>query len=273
MGVKSFIPGTAEYSEKHFVKYLHKKARGHDVMLLIEWDDNKITEMPADYHADKDGWYVTPPGLMFANVGEGVDPVSFHGVQTIRCHAGIACPISTTAAIQSEYEEAGEFEVVADENGHSKKVIEITPAEENGHGNGEAVADGGATRREYNIRPPAPAVGHAFGLEEVKQRAPNPVNPNMIRRAYEFGKQKARDQGRVLRIAAIALGLGLALALIVMGFIWLLNQLGTSGGGGGGGGDGGSGSVLSILSLLFAAPNRDMLRRRVSKFIEAPEEG
>ncbi|WP_367175093.1 hypothetical protein [Haloarcula rubripromontorii] len=271
MGVKSFIPGTAAYSEKHFVKYLHKKARGHDVMLLIEWDDNKITEMPADYHADKDGWYVTPPGLMFANVGEGVDPVSFHGVQTIRCHAGIACPISTTAAIQSEYEECGEFEVVADDNDRSKKVIEITPADENGHGNGEAMADGGAARREYKIRPPAPAVGHAFGLEEVKQRAPNPVNPNMIRRAYEFGKQKARDQGRVLKIAAIALGVGLALALTVMGFIWLLNQLGS--GGGGGGGDGGGGTVLSILSLLLAAPNRDMLRRRVTNFIATSEEG
>lgn len=274
MGAKSFVPGTAAYSEKHFVKYLRKKARGHDVLLLIEWADGQLTEMPADYHADKDGWYKTPPGLMFANVGEGVDPVSFHGVPTVRCHAEIACPISTTAAIQAEYEEAGEFDIVSD-NGKTQKVVQFTPADENGngHSNGEAVADGGGyNRREYDIRPPAPAVGHAFGLEEVKQRAPNPVSPNMIRRAYEFGKQKARDQGRVLKIAGIALGVGLALALTVMGFIWLLNQLGSSGGGGGGG-DGGGGSVLSILSLLFAAPNRDMIRRRVTKFVETSEGG
>ena len=271
MGVKSFVPGTASYSEKHFVKYLRKKARGHDVLLLIEWADGQLTEMPADYHAEKDGWYETLPGLMFANVGEGVDPVSFHGVPTVRCHAEIACPISTTAAIQAEYEEAGEFDIVADDDGATQKVIQFTPAEENGHsnGNGDAMADGGGQpRREYDVRPPAPAVGHAFGLEEVKQRAPNPVDPNMIRRAYEFGKQKARDQGRILKVAAMALGLGLALALIVLGFVWILNQLGGSGGG-----EGGGGTVLSTLSLLFAAPNRDMLRRRLTKYISQPEEG
>lgn len=262
-GLKSFVPGTAKYSEKHHLKYLHKKARGHDVLLLVEWADGQLTEMAADYHANKDGWYVTPAGLMFANVGEGVDPVSYYGVQVVRCHAEIACPISTTAAIQAEYDDVGNFQYEADQDGKTDKVIEVKSPQQ-ANGNGEAVADGGSEIvREYDIRPPSPAVGHAFGLDEVKQRAPNPVTSNLVYRSFEYGKEMARDDGRILKVAAMALGIGLALALTVVGFLWLLGQLGGSGSGESGGGGG-----VSLGLLMLAISHRGLLRDRLHRFVK-----
>lgn len=265
-GLKAWVPGTARYSQKHHVKFLIKKARGHDVLLLIEWADGQLTEMPADYHANKDGWYVTPAGLMFANVGEGVDPVNYYGVQVVRCHAEIACPISTTAAIQSEYDEAGDFHYESDGQGNTEKVVQMTPTQANGNGNGDVAADGGHdVVREYDIRPPSPAVGHAFGLDEVKQRAPNPVTSNLVYRSFEYGKEMAREDGKLLRVAAIALGIGLGLALTVVGFLWLLNQLGGGGGGGSGSGGGGGGFALSML--LVIGSHRGLLYSKLREFV------
>lgn len=257
MGFKQFIPGTAKYSVKHHQKYLRKKARGHDMLVLVEWSDGKLTELGGDIRPEMDGYIELTNGLFLAPVGEGVDPVDYYGVPTVRAHAQIACPFSTTACLQAEFDEAGEFEYVDDENSRTRQVVNVEvdqapDASANGHDDGTAATDGGTgeVKREYDIRPPSGAVGHTFGLDEAKQRAPYPVSPNDIRRAVEFGKESERDAGEVLRAALYGAG-AIVGTLVVLGLLYIIGSAVLGGGGGGDGG--GSGTVLGTL-LLAAAP-------------------
>lgn len=260
-GLKAFIPGTSRYSRKHHVKYLRKKASGHDALLLVEWEDGKLTELGADVHPEMDGWYKATNGLIFAPAGEGVDPVDYYGVPVIRCHSQIACPFSTEACLAADFDEAGEFQyqVNRDEN-TTEQVVEVdmggqppTPedaAATNGHSNGEAAADGGGEMvREYDLRPPAGAVGYSFSLTQAKQRAPNPISANMVRRAVEYGKEIGRDDGQYMR--GLLHGGGLILGTVIILAVLYIAGASILGGGGGGSGGGGGGQVLSTLLLLM----------------------
>lgn len=288
MGLKSFIPGTAARARKGHIKYLRKKARGYDVLLLVEWDDNKLTEMPANLDPQKDGWFEAANGLYFVPAGEGVDPVSYHGVDVVRVHASIACPISTTAALQAELENDGDYKVRTNGSGQTKEVIKYKdPGKTNGHGptvetpdgpgaegdNGVA-ADGGVDVNEgkrYNLRPPSPAVGFAFGLDEVKQRAPNAISGDMIRRAVEYGKESERaDVGGPLRY--FLLGLGVAIGLVVLLGILGAVVLNLTGGGGGGSSGGGGGENLGLLLLAAGPPARAMLEEKVDSLTTDSED-
>jgi len=260
MGFKSLIPGTTAYSVKHHQKYLRKKARGHDMLVLVEWGDGKLTELGGDIRPEMDGYIELTNGLFLAPVGEGVDPVDYYGVPTVRAHAQIACPFSTTACLQAEYDEAGEFRYVEDDDGRTRKVVEVQmdqgpDTSANGHDDGNVAADGGTgeVKREYDIRPPSGAVGHTFGLDEAKQRAPYPVSPNDIRRAVEFGKESERDAGEVLRAALYGAGAIIA-TIVVLGLLYIIGSSVLSGGGGGGGGD--SGTTLGLLAMTAASSPR-----------------
>jgi hypothetical protein len=265
--VKSIIPGTARYSRKHHVKYLHKKASGHDALLLVEWEDGKLTELGADVHPEMDGWYKATNGLIFAPAGEGADPVDYYGVPVIRCHSQIACPFSTEACLAAEFDEVGDFQYDIDrDSGTTQRVVEVdmgdqpqpeTPGTENGHSNGEAAADGGGEMvRKYDLRPPSGAVGYTFGLDQAKQRAPNAISANMVRRAVEYGKEIGRDDGQYMR--GLLHGGGLILGTVIILAILYIVGASVLGGGGGGGGDGG-GAVLSTL-LALAGPHIRAIR-------------
>jgi hypothetical protein len=259
--LKGFVPGTARYSRKHHVKYLHKKASGHDALLLVEWEDGKLTELGADVHPEMDGWYKATNGLIFAPAGEGVDPVDYYGVPVIRCHSQIACPFSTEACLAADFDEAGEFQYQIDrESETTEQVVEVdmgepaTPDEAgatNGHTNGETAADGGGEMvRSYDLRPPAGAVGYSFSLTQAKQRAPNPISANMVRRAVEYGKEIGRDDGQYMR--GLLHGGGLILGTVIILAVLYIAGASILGGGGGGSG-GGGGQVLSAL-LALAGP-------------------
>jgi hypothetical protein len=138
---------------------------------------------------------------------------------------------------------------------------------------GDAFTDGGETidptdvehqKKEYDVRPPSPAVGFSFGLEQVKQRAPNAVSANMLRQAVEYGKESERGENLEARYLLIGMGimLGVVIILGIIGGLFL-NLTGGSGGGGGGGGGGGApastptptgNSTELSLFALFAAP-------------------
>lgn len=257
MGLKALIPGTAAYSQKHHVKYLRKKVRGHDVLLLVEWEDGIITELPADVKPEWDGWYEATNGLVFANAGEGIDPVEYYGVPVVRCHAQIGCPFSVEACLAGDFDEAGEFRYIT-QDGQTTKVVEMTPTEQltpdatNGHS--EVATDGGVGQvdpenmeREYDLRPPAGSIGYTFSMTQAKQRAPNPISANMIRRAVEYGKESERGAGELIKYIGYGVALTLGVLLIFLGFNWVLQQIG-----GGGGGSGG-GVVFGLLALATPA--------------------
>lgn len=258
MGLRQFIPGTAEYSVKHHQKFLQKKASGRDMLVLVEWGDGKLTELGADVRPEMDGYLELTNGLFLAPVGEGVDPVDYYGVPTVRAHAQIACPFSTTACLQAEFDEAGEFQYVEDDDGRTRQVVEVDvdqapDTSTNGHDDGEVATDGGTSnyKRTYDIRPPSGAVGHTFGLDEAKQRAPYPVSPNDIRRGVEFGKESERDAGEVLRAAMYGAGAIIG-TIVVLGLLYIIGSSVLSGGGGGSSGSG-SGTTLGLF-LLAAGP-------------------
>jgi len=261
-GLKALIPGTARYSQKHHVKYLHKKARGHDALLLVEWEDGKLTELGADVHPEMDGWYQATNNLIFAPAGEGGDPFDYYGVSAIRCHAQIACPFSTEACLAAEFDDVGEFEYEVTDDGKTDRVVEVEmdnhpQASANGQ-NGELAADGGGEPvRTYDLRPPAGAVGYSFGLDQAKQRAPNAISANMVRRAVEYGKEIGRDDGQYMR--GLLHGGGLILGTVIILAILYIAGASILGGGGGGSGGGGGGQVLSALFLL-AGPSVQALR-------------
>lgn len=273
-GLKGLIPGTAAYSQKHHVKYLRKKAKGHDVLLLVEWEDGQLTELGADLHPEMDGWYKATNGLFFAPAGEGTDPMQYYGVPTIRCHAQIACPFSTEACLAADMDEAGEFQYNVDrDSGTTQQVVEVEmegangtpeqPAAETSNGHDGAAADGGGqVVREYDLRPPSGAVGYSFSLDQAKQRAPNAISANMIKRAVEYGKQMAREEGLYMR--GLLHGAGLIIGTIVI--LALLYIIGASvlGGGGGGGGGESAGTTLGLL-LLAVTPARDKLRDEINE--------
>jgi len=271
--LKSFIPGTARYSQKHHIKYLQKKARGHDTLLLVEWEDGKLTELGADIHPEMNGWYQATNNLIFAPAGEGADPVDYYGVPVIRCHAQIACPFSTSACLAAEYDEAGEFRYdVNREENTTDRVVEVemdtsapTPGDAtNGHTDGEAATDGGGTPvRKYDLQPPAGAVGHTFSLTQAKQRAPNAISANMVRRAVEYGKEKARQEG--LYMKGLLHGGGLVLGtLIVIALLYIVGGAVLGGGGGSGGSGGGSGGVVFGSLLLASTARFDDVRDEVT---------
>lgn len=257
MSLKRFIPGTAERIAGKHAAYLRRKVRGHDVLLLVEWDDGQLTELAADYHPEQDGWFEATNGLVFAAVGEGTDTVDYYGVPTVRCHAQIACPISTTAALQAEHDEADEWQYETDADSTERVVKVDTDADptadrtgDPGNGHGDAATDGGqSVTRTYDIRPPAGAVGHTFSLDQVRQRAPYPVTPNMIRRAVEHGKESERSTGEAIRYVLI--GFAMAVALGVIGAVVYISGASILGGGGS---TGGSTTSLGYL-LALATPS------------------
>ncbi|WP_251342429.1 hypothetical protein [Haloplanus halophilus] len=279
--IKGLIPGTARYSRKHHVKYLRKKARGHDALLLVEWEDGKLTELGADVHPEMDGWYEATNGLVFAPAGEGADPVDYYGVPTIRCHSQIACPFSTEACLAADFDEAGQFQYNIDrEDGTTQQVVEVDMADQPqadqpgaGNGaNGQATADGGEEMvRSYDLRPPAGAVGYSFSLTQAKQRAPNAISANMIRRAVEYGKEKARNEG--LYMKGLLHGGGMILGtLIIIALLYIIGGAVLGGGGGGGGSGGGGGGFVFGSLLLLAGPRLGRARDELKADLEQMRE-
>lgn len=273
MSLKSIIPFTAAKARKGHVKYLHRLARGHDVLLSVEWGDGELTYLPADLRPEMDGWYEATNGLLFAPIGEGTEPVSHLGVDVVRVSAQIACPIDTVAALEAELDEAGDYDIVEDDDGRTERVIEYetvddpresgpTASETNGH-DGDVAADGGGrmqVKREYDLRPPAPAVGWTFGMDQVEQRAPHAVSPNMLQRAKEYGEEIAFGEGS--RVRDILMGMGVMLGILIVLAIVAMVFLNVTGGGGGGGGGSSSGENLNLL-WLAAAPAGHGLRKAV----------
>jgi len=116
-----------------------------------------------------------------------------------------------------------------------------------------------------DIRPPAGAVGHAFGLDQAGQRAPYPVSSNMLRRAVEYGKESARDQGKWLRMFLYGAGLVVGV-LVVFGILYIIGASVLSGGGGGGVSGAASATDLGTL-LLVGSTASSALRRRVQNLV------
>jgi hypothetical protein len=167
-------------------------------------------------------------------------------------------------------DEAGDFRYNIDrDSGTTQQVVEVemegagdvpSPESESGNGHDGAVADGGGdVVREYDLRPPAGAVGYSFSLTQAKQRAPNAISANMIKRAVEYGKQMAREEGLYMR--GLLHGAGLVIGTVVLlGLLYIVGAAVL--GGGGGGAEAASGATNTTLNLLLVAATPASARLR-----------
>lgn len=263
MSLKRFIPGyRARWKARHGA-YLKAELDGHDVVAEIEWSDGTVTYMGADY-LPGDQEIELRNGLPIKIVGQGGEPVFISGVPVIRVHAEHACPVDTKVAIAMELEEEDMFERV-DENGDpvddGQTQAQPPTAAAQGNGQQPAVADGGmeghlpgesptptgtndVDDHKYDLSSPSGYGGYAFSLKSAIQRVPFAISPMALKYAEERGKQSQKQDGRTVRMFILGLIAGFLLPIIMIGFLWLLGQIG----------GGGGGSVLPALLPLLAGP-------------------
>lgn len=252
-------------------KYFRRKLDDGDVLLLVEWADGTQSELAAEYGV-KDNVLEAENGLEFKLVGQGADPISYHGVPTIRCHALIDRPVDTTVAIAAEMEEEDRYVPVVDERGATEAVEHARPIEPGEASQGPRTAqgleaDGGTVvDHVYDLKPPSGTVGWAFSLTSAGQRAPNAVTSMDLHDAKERGKLSERTRGEALKYVAI--GVAGTLAILIIMAVIFVGGMKVLGGGGGGGGGG-----QSFMMLLLAAPGAHLapLRAWVARRLEGDD--
>lgn len=194
-------PGETEFKE-----YIRELGEEHDVVAEVEWKDDSVTYLGADY--DVDGEHlVLENGLDVELPGKSADPVQLYGVPLIRTSAHVAAPVDTNMAIAAEKEEDGDFKRVLD-NGERA-------------GPGEAVADGGGTVVDHEYE----WGGTAYSLTSLYERAPA-VSYHDLEKQFQLGMEigrGGRDQMKTL-LMGIGIGAGGLIAIIII--FWLLGQIG-----------------------------------------------
>lgn len=239
---------------------------GHDLVAQIEWADNQVTFMGADFKPG-DEQLVLDNGLPIEVVGNGADPVYLGGVPLIKIRAEHASPVDTDAAIAMGREEDSDYELVY-ENGevvHRDDVDEVdgsvsmddSPGGEVDNPEETLETDGGTTTpsgkpvdRKYETSPKGAAEGTAFSLRDATNRAPFSLNPGTLKKAYDIGKREGQNSSA---IKMLLMGMGVLLGIILFLAIIAIAAYKILGLGGGGGGGGGGGETINSLLLVGAA--------------------
>lgn len=232
--MKEKLPNKAKKDESAYNDYLAKVKGDHDVLLLVEWSDGVISELPANYDSEA-GIYRCANDLQFKVAGKGTEPKSYHDVPVVRVYAALGCPIDTTAAIAADRDEAGTFEVVTDQYDR-RKVVQHLPVRTDEDGepvtddDGSLVADGGhiagnETNRVYDLNPPEGCVGWSFELKNASDRAPYGVNPEELKNSEERGKRAVRGEDSRIKDFLLGGGCVLLVLLFIAVALWLVGAL------------------------------------------------
>lgn len=190
MSIKSFIPLTAEFSKRHFRKYLARKVRGHDALLAVKWSDGKITYLAADYRPESEE-YIAENGLPFKMAGKGANAGYVGNVPVYRCLASIQSPIDDTAAVAMNKEDTGEFKRVEGDDA-VVEVERVDDAEAAGAAPAARSDGGGTVNHRYDLKPPDGAAGWVYDAVTAAEYAPYALRPQDIKDAEERGKQSER---------------------------------------------------------------------------------
>lgn len=255
-------------------KALQVEHERHDVVAEVEWPDERVTYMGADYSVEDEA-LVLKNGLKVKVRGRGADPVYISGVPIVRVRAEHACPVSTEVAIAMELEEEGEYARLTEdgrevESEPTGPAIEDGPtASDPGAAGGEpreAAADGGTplgrdpviADHMYDLSSPDGYDGTAFSLRTAIEYVPNAISPLDLKQAEERGKQSERQGFSDLKI--FLLGMGAMFGILVLAAVMFVVFMKVMGSGG---------STIGMLLPLLAAP---AARRREEADAEAGSE-
>lgn len=264
MGVTDYIPLTTGWYQRRYKKYLRRLGRKASAVVFLEYPDKQVVPWPAEWDEDLQGW-VLPNGLTVYPRGKGGEPKRMAGVDVVYAYAPNAGVISTEASLLGRALEFNDFTPV-DETGQAIDTEELAQRAPNPGqtASDQAVADGGLTGAGATDRigtPDAESVLERTGaadavtnfplyhaveyeLSDADEFDPAPVDASDARLAAEKKKQAARDESELMKYAGLALAAGVILALVVVGFIWLINQIQV---GGGGGAESGGGVIFGSL--------------------------
>ena len=229
--IKQYIPTTKARQERLFAMGLQKQLGSHEALLQVEWPDGSETFQPADWHKETSSW-LTPGGARWYKKGRGGESHNLLGVPVVHVSAENAGVVSAQSAKIAAREENLEY---CDADGRPLEVVETDatgePAKVEYADSGEpyqVAADGGEIDLYYDL---SVVGGEVINRSEAGLYDPFPVSRQEADQAVEFAKTAANDLERSAAIKYIAVGFGLA--MLMLGFMWLLGQIG------GGGGDGG----------------------------------
>lgn len=243
--VREYIPGTQARRDRLLHEILQKEAAKGDVLVELEYPDGSVSLKPAAWNDEYQMW-VTGDGHPVIPRGEGGGAKQLgRGIPIVRAYAPNAAPVSTEAALIARAEEEGEFVPVGEDGQPAIDRGDLKP----GHaGNGAtAVADGGNVEVVDHV----PTYGVEFSLADADRYDPNPVSAQDVELAIDKAESAGEDEGQILRYVAYGAAATLAIVLILLGAIWLMNQIGGSSGGGG--------TIMNYLTIL--AMPRGWIRR------------
>jgi hypothetical protein len=245
--ISQFVPGTQARASRLFGKSLRKKAKGADAVLWVEYVDGDVKLKRAKWDGEINGW-VTKQGKRFFPRGKGGDPKRINGVPIVQCHASDAGVVSTEAAMATGALEEG-LVAPLDHRGRVLGPIpegrtdqdpeavqqEVDAAIENGELNvdapengdapdGDAAADGGTVQpADYLVL----YDGVEFRLGDAVDYDPFPVREEDARQAAEWFELAGRDDRSYLRYVAYGAVGSFLIVLGLIGFVWLLGEIGS----------------------------------------------
>lgn len=278
MSLKTYIPFTAARQrykiQKNLQKYYKRFAKQADALGEVEYPDGKVVYVPIEWDGEMDRWK-TPNGKHFFPRGKGGGPKMLAGqIPLVRLFSTEAAPISTEAAIIAGAEETDNT-VPVDEAGNELEAEEgeadpWQPVEGNdGPGVGSdpdpvPATDGGAVPgalsgggpgptpnaaveqvEEADRKVDYPVDGIEFELSDAAEYDPNPVTQETVQAAVDHARRAGSNQAKLLKMIGYGAAAGVGIVLLVLGFVWLLNQIG-------GGSEGGGGAVISMAKPLAA---------------------
>lgn len=261
MSLASYIPFTAARQKRkirsNLKKYMGRYARQGDALGEVEYPDGKVVYVPVEWNSETDKWE-TPGGKMFFPRGKGGGPKMIAGsIPLVRLYAPNAGVISTEACLIAGAQETDQYESL-DETGEPIEETEPAPTPEAGDdGLAEPVADGGVVGNgrvvedhEADRRTDYPCDGVEIEFSDASEYDPYPVRQSDVRSAVDHARRAGSKQGKMLRYLGYGAAGAVAIVLLILGFIWLLGQIGSGSGAEGAGGGGGLPMSLSVTADL-----------------------
>jgi len=234
-----FIPGTQARARRLFNKSLAKQAKKADALCWVEYPDGDVRLKPATWNKEINAW-VTSNGKRFFPRGKGGDPKRINGVPVVQCHASDAGVISTEAAVAAGAIDEGlvapvdqQGTVVMRDGSRDRDAVQraVDDRLENGASPttqvtqpaGAAATDGGQTE----IAGYVPIFdGVEFRLGDAVDYDPFPVREEDARQAAEWFELAGRDDRSYLKYVGYGAVGAFVIVLGLLGFIWLLGEVG-----------------------------------------------
>jgi hypothetical protein len=244
--IAQYIPGTQSRADRLLRASLARRASKGDVLLWIEYPDGDVKLKPAVWNSEISCWE-SAGGQRWFPRGKGGDPKRVGSTPVVQVHASDAGVISTESTLIGGAVEQGLVapvdkygnllnrqahdrrgrdpdaiqdlvdEELDDERAASAEVKEPVDAK-------QAATDGGGQRAVADYVPLYDGI--EFALSDAVEYDPFPVREDDARQAAEWYEIAGRDDKSLLKYVGMGAVGAFLLVLGLLGFIWLLGEVG-----------------------------------------------